>query len=519
MSHPLEAGARVQSGLALVSLRRALQAVVLGVLLLAPILGLHGVAVDNRWDPAELKSRYGPLAPAASDLAQALLGTPAEGLPGAIVGSTWSIRLFGLELTDPIAAMTLVAGGEAPSARFLLGALLVLGVHLLLGRFFCGYLCPYGALSRLAQRLRAPLARRGWLPTVPLPGWFRFALLGAVLVLPLLGASIVVYALPYLAVGRVLHGLVFGGAASAAGVIVAFLLIDLLLTEHGVCRSICPSGALQHLLGRWRAVRLSPARAVKCGSGCVDCLDACWLGLDPRKALVDPDCDGCLRCAPVCPTTRLGLLVGKPRRWKGTPPLLVTIGGGRTPSRPPAAGGAPATLALLAALGTLSCSGAGAPTVIDGSAPWSSPFMPPAEPERTAIVHMAATTVRGLAFEAGLAFLPEGDEVGVRVYVEEEPGTTWTGPLRILVQAAGGEVEMAFDEATAPRSVPRPSLYEGRLRLTGGATIRAVDGPVAGAALRVDGPGGWSGWPAAAPPALVLCVFLLALPLQRRRRD
>ena len=512
MSHPLEAGARIRRGVPW--LRRALQVLALGVLVLAPVLGLHGVAVDNRWDPAELQSRYGPLAPAAAELAQSALGTPGEALPGVVVGSTWSIRLFGLEFTDPLAALTLVLGGATPSALFLFGALLVLALHLLLGRFFCGYLCPYGTLSRLVQRVRAPLARRGWLPSIQLPDSLRFVLLAVLLALPVIGISVVIYALPYLAVGRVLHGLVFGGAASAGGVLVSFLLVDLLLAEHGVCRSVCPSGALQHLLGRWRAARLAPVRGVKCDVGCVDCLDACWLGLDPRKALGDPDCDGCLRCGPVCPSTRLSLLVGAPRKWKGTPPVLVTIGG-RKP--PPASSRASAGLVLLAALGTVSCAPGVAPEVIEGTAPWSSPFMPPAEPERTAVVRMGATTVDGLAFEGGLAFLPDANEVGVRVYVEEEPGTPWTGPLTIAIESAGGTVEMAFEEATAPRSVPRPSLYEGRVRLTGGATIRALDGPAPGAALRIEGPNARAGWPAALPPIVVVALFLVALPLQRWR--
>jgi hypothetical protein len=130
---------------------------------------------------------------------------------------------------------------------------------------------------------------------------------------------------------------------------------------------------------------------------------------------------------------------------------------------------------------------------------------------------MAASTVDGLAFEGGLAFLPEENEVGVRVYVEEEPGTPWTGPLKIAIESAGGTVEMAFEAATAPRSVPRPSLYEGTVRLRGGATIRALDGPTPGATLRIEGPDTPVGWPAALPPIVVVALFLVALPLQRWR--
>jgi|GEM_PF-2249065 len=525
MSHPLQSGLRVEPGRGLTAFRRACQIGVLLLLALTPVLGLHAVGVDTRWDPAELELRYGPLAPAAAELAHRTLGDPAEGLPGAVVGSTWSIRIGGLELTDPLAAATLILAGGSPTLLFLFGALLVVAVHVLLGRFFCGFLCPYGTLSRLVHRVRAPLVRRGLLPTLRIPAGFRFALLAALLVAPLAGASLTIYALPYLSVGRAMHGLVFGGAASATALVGAFLLLDLLVTDHGTCRSVCPSGALQHLLGRWRALRLTPARGVQCDHGCDDCLGACWLGLDPRAALVDPDCDGCLRCGSSCPPTRLGLLLGAPRKWKGTPPVLVTIGAQRPrPARKATPRGAAAGVALLAGVGLVAgvgsglagCAGGSPPTVVAGVATWNSPFMAPAEPHRAAVVRMEATTWNGLAFEGGLAYLPDGDRVGVRVYVEEEPGTPWTGPLRIEVTTATGAVQLGWAAPSSPRSVVKPALYEGLLVLRGPATITALDGPTAGASVRIAGAARRSPWPAV-PAGLVAVAFLGGLVLQGRR--
>ena len=44
--------------------------------------------------------------------------------------------------------------GVLPAARLLGGAVLSLGLALLLGRVFCSWICPYGFFSELAYRLR-----------------------------------------------------------------------------------------------------------------------------------------------------------------------------------------------------------------------------------------------------------------------------------------------------------------------------------------------------------------------------
>jgi ferredoxin-type protein NapH len=466
--------------------RRAVQILALAVIVLAPMLGIWGVSLDSHWDPAELSRRYGVLAAPTTELLRGTFGLPPVWLPGALVGGTWSIAILGLELVDPLAIAVLGFGGQVPPASMVFGAVLVLGVHVALGRFFCGWLCPYGILSRLVDRVRAPLVRRGWVHSWHAPRWLRFVLLGAVAVAPLVGLSLVSWLLPYLAVPRMVHGLVFGGALPIAGLVTGFLLADLLLGRHIVCRGICPSGALQSLFGRYRRVRLVPQKGVACTRGCTACDTSCWLGIDPRKAFVDPDCDGCGRCMPVCEKTRLVVRIQGPIKRKGSLAILTLLLAG--------------------------C--AVAPAAEKSPDPWSSPFAAPQEPEREAEVAFVEATHQDIAVGAGLAWRPDG-LVALRFHVEEEPGTPYRGPIEATFSTSAGELPLSFDKPLWPRGTPKPSLYEQHLSFQGRATLRFDSGPAQGLTLklphRADSP-----WFAALPGAVVLGLWLLAFLLPER---
>ena len=68
-----------------------------------------------------------------------------------ISGSLFALDLGGLPFADPVAALQVAVGGFAPAPRLLLGAVLSLGLALLLGRVFCSWICPYGFFSELVS--------------------------------------------------------------------------------------------------------------------------------------------------------------------------------------------------------------------------------------------------------------------------------------------------------------------------------------------------------------------------------
>ena len=72
-------------------------------------------------------------------------------------GSTWSFELFGVTLTDPLAALESAAASRSLRWVLLAGALIPLLGTLLLGRVFCSWICPAGFLFELSGKLRKVL--------------------------------------------------------------------------------------------------------------------------------------------------------------------------------------------------------------------------------------------------------------------------------------------------------------------------------------------------------------------------
>ena len=96
---------------------------------------------------------------------------------------------------------------------------------------------------------------------------------------------------------------------------------------------------------------------------------------------------------------------------------------------------------------------------------WSSPFMQ--EGARPRFVERELSTG---ALEVGVM----GE--GLRIYVEEEPGEPWTGPLTVVVDGT----LVAWEAPSAPRSTPNRTIYEARLSGLDGGSLVFEDGPAAG---------------------------------------
>ena len=262
------------------------------------------------WHLAHMRgSGAGP--PAGSNWAglAAAAGVP-EIAPG-VVGTPWSFRIFGIELLDPLAGVSLLltGGGAAILIAILPWVILVA----LLGRFFCGWLCPYVPVLAAASGLRALLRRLGADPPDLQPGRATpFVLLCCILLLSAAGGAVLaplVY--PPAILGRQLFSAVFyGGLGAGFTVIVSAFLIDTFISRAGVCRWLCPGGALFRLLGV-----ASPVRVVRDREACDDCGacdEVCALAQSPMTDRLDSGCERCGKCVASCPQTALRLAAGKP---------------------------------------------------------------------------------------------------------------------------------------------------------------------------------------------------------------
>jgi len=200
-----------------------------------------------------------------------------------------------------------------------------------LGKAFCGWVCPLGTLQevvgRVGRRFGIGLRRfeagdLGRVQRVRPLKWL--ILLGLVFVLPLLtGLGVTPHALgnPYCDVcpSRIATTLLTGNSeqlavpvddslrfalGAAANFLFGFVLLGALAVRQPFCR-ICPMLAFNSLAQRLSPMRLVKARHDNCGK-CSICSEACPMDIPEisaesgRKAYSE-DCTLCGRCAEYCP--------------------------------------------------------------------------------------------------------------------------------------------------------------------------------------------------------------------------
>lgn len=225
-----------------------------------------------------------------------------------IQGNLLGLRLDGILLADPLAALQVWLGAREITSTLLLGAGLVLGLALLLGTSFCAWLCPFGLLSEWGQAL----GRRRGRASAPRGGPGRgLAPRAGLVLLGLLAAA--------LGAGPLLNQLSLPGWYTRAWQMVflqghwslSFLALAALLAleawqgRRWWCRYLCPQAwllALVQLANPWRLkVSHDPARC-RCGLAASPCVGACSLGLDPKafSGNLETDCTNCGDCVVVC---------------------------------------------------------------------------------------------------------------------------------------------------------------------------------------------------------------------------
>ena len=266
-------------------------------------------------------------------------------------GSPWSMTVFGLSMTDLLAGAESIAASRSVRWVLLSSLLVPLLATALLGRVFCGYICPMGFLFDITAKGRTLLQKLLEIRplSVQISRRNKYVLLAVGLLITLAGGLPVLhYIYPPALIGREAHGFVMAlfdqaeggllgfalvGLTGASLLLVGLILLELFLVPRFFCQSLCPGGAFYSLLGRFRLLRVR-RRLPRCDL-CALCNPACPRGLSPMADEIGMECDNCGVCVDLCPTRALTYRISLTDAGLGSPPAET---GGEAPSKEQTAG-------------------------------------------------------------------------------------------------------------------------------------------------------------------------------------
>ncbi len=239
----------------------------------------------------------------------------------------WPVNWF-LQL-DPLVGLGILLATRTLYAGLLWGVLTIV-LTLLLGRFFCGWVCPMGSLQQIVgylglrrqtreQKIRRNQPHRAqhlkyWLllfllaaAAVDLPFWLRTTLQTGLLdPIPFIYRSINLVLLPLIdsPVHLTAAAPRFYAGTALVGLMFAAVLLLCLRVPRFYCRFICPLGALLGWLSRWALWRMG--KSEETCRACLRCEAHCEGACAPTARIQTSECVLCLNCMTHCRHGRMG---------------------------------------------------------------------------------------------------------------------------------------------------------------------------------------------------------------------
>ena len=214
----------------------------------------------------------------------------------------------------PIGAIQSVIGSSKfRFSYYVTGTLILLGV--LLGRFVCGFLCPFGWFQELLHKIPLPKKKPSTKRLKPLT-YLKYLILLLTVTLPLIFVNEVGLGNPffckYLCPQGVLEGAIplsltsesvrgaLGNLFAWKSVVLVAVVILSVLFYRPFCKWLCPLGAFYALLNKVSLfqMRVDTHKCVSCGA----CAKACKMDVDITKSPNHTECIRCGMCMKACPT-------------------------------------------------------------------------------------------------------------------------------------------------------------------------------------------------------------------------
>ena len=214
----------------------------------------------------------------------------------------------------PIGSLQAVLGSSYYQfSYYIVGILLLFGF--LLGRFVCGFLCPFGLVQDLLYKLRVPKRELPARINRPLRKLKYVVLLLMVIVLPILvtndfgngspefckwvcPAGTLGGGIPLLAANEQMR-MVLGWLFAWKVALLAIVLGSSAVVYRPFCKYLCPLGAFYSLFSKLSLTRMQVDQTV-C-THCRACEKQCHMQVDIPNDINSPECIRCGACRQACP--------------------------------------------------------------------------------------------------------------------------------------------------------------------------------------------------------------------------
>ncbi len=233
---------------------------------------------------------------------------------------------------NPLLTATTMIAARDFSVVLALWAFPVIVLTLLLGRVFCGWLCPLGVVIDASDRVFFKKTKQSCRPIDKRLKYYLLAALAATAVfsaqavylfdpIALLTRTLVlsIYAPLQMAAGSMIPGIAYGGIFHETQVFYRqnILVFTIFLGILGLgifarrhwCRSLCPLGALLGIISRVSILRrICKEGCIQCGA----CIKECKTGaIHDNPAIYDTaECIYCYNCTDICPAHVLEIPIG-----------------------------------------------------------------------------------------------------------------------------------------------------------------------------------------------------------------
>ena len=215
----------------------------------------------------------------------------------------------------PIGSLQAVIGSRNFKFAFYVAGFLVF-VGALVGRFVCGWLCPFGLIQDLLHKIPFPKKLRTFRGDKLLRKLKYVILVVFVILLPMFLVDVMGQGAPYFCklicpVGTLEGGIplalmnksmhsVLGWLYAWKNVLLVATILLSIIIYRPFCKYICPLGAIYSVFNPISVFkyRVDESKCVSCGA----CSKSCKMGVDPVQNANHPECIRCGLCKKVCPT-------------------------------------------------------------------------------------------------------------------------------------------------------------------------------------------------------------------------